>query len=584
MALIMSSRARPLATGYNWSAAGPLHWGARLVDACYNIPLVNVLPGASTGCYLRPISTPINVRSAPRGQQVTQISSAHKFAALGQNLNGDWLFFRLGWVSRSTLELSGACDALPVLDPAAVSSGVVHFCPPEYAGYLRPRIGVGAFNARVASHTFANRLRAGPQISTDLLGEIAPRSLLDAVLDGPACDGAFVWWQVQVNGQIGWTVESDRNANYYYLEPAADSTQPSPAPLPADQLAPADHPLPAADQMISSANLHLIDTIAILPTPNPQQLAWSPAQSYLAVVGTAGTASIFQYPALTLIPGSADLLGELRVTAIAFSPDETWLALGAQDGRVILAQIRDGALHSALTLPQRLEGPLRALAWSNDGNWLAAAGGARDQIRAGANNALPLWQFDRDAGDAQPILQRHYAFPYPLTDLAFSRDDRWLAVTGESARRNRAAIWIYDSVDFELAHSKSLIYMQGAGLVEASPAAEMGDFIYSSGDSLYALDLDSGSDRRFYHRAGALLPQLAIRWQIVPDAEILAALGSTSVTGSIQPQLFNALNADSPHLKLTLSPSAMAFSPDGRLLAIADPARDRVLLLGVTTP
>ena len=206
-------------------------------------------------------------------------------------------------MSLSVLELSGTCDQLPLLDPEKVSSGTVSFCPPDYIGLLPPRIDIGHFNARVASETLANRLRAQPKITAEQIGEIAPRDILDAVLDGPACDGAFVWWQVDAGGQIGWTVESDLNANYYYLEPVAanDNAVTPSTNAEAGPGVPAASAQPTTFQRINSANISRLDTIKVLPVDKPTMLAWSPRDSQLVVLRADGVLEIYAYPAFELL-------------------------------------------------------------------------------------------------------------------------------------------------------------------------------------------------------------------------------------------------------------------------------------------
>ena len=71
--------------------------------------------------------------------------------------------------------------------------------------------------ARVTEGGSANRLRSAPSVEGELLGLIEPGITIDAVLTGPACGDDFVWWLVEVNGIVGWTVES--SAPDYYLEP-----------------------------------------------------------------------------------------------------------------------------------------------------------------------------------------------------------------------------------------------------------------------------------------------------------------------------------------------------------------------------
>jgi hypothetical protein len=64
----------------------------------------------------------------------------------------------------------------------------------------------------------SNRLRSDPSIDGSVLGQI-PGGAQISVLDGPVCDDAngIVWWQVEYNGQSGWTAESLGDS--YFVEP-----------------------------------------------------------------------------------------------------------------------------------------------------------------------------------------------------------------------------------------------------------------------------------------------------------------------------------------------------------------------------
>ncbi len=78
---------------------------------------------------------------------------------------------------------------------------------------LDPRLVID-LTARVTPGA-PNNLRAEPNGESDLLGEI-PGEGEFSVLDGPVCVDGLAWWQVDYNGQIGWTAEGNRN---YWLEP-----------------------------------------------------------------------------------------------------------------------------------------------------------------------------------------------------------------------------------------------------------------------------------------------------------------------------------------------------------------------------
>ena len=549
--------------------------GTQLSGACYNIPLVNAAAGGETGCFTRPSGDYANVRQAPGGPQMTRIYDNQSVAVLGQDFSGNWLFYRGGWVNRAVLELSGNCDQLPRLDPAQVGSGVMHFCPPGYPGLLPPRIEIGEGNARIASHTIANRLRAAPDIAAEQVGEIPPRAVLDAVLDGPACKGPYIWWLVEAGGLIGWTVESDINLNFYYLEPLA-------RPIAADQArggpsdrAPSDREQPATDHIIHSANARDLDTIKLLAIEAPVSVAWSPRGSELAVVTEAGSLERYRYPELSRLPFDSE---SNSVSAIAYRPDTKVLAIGQVDGTVTLNALEGDQPLGAVTLG-KLDGPIRALAWTRPGRQLAAISGDESMKLARRAGTLKLWQVVPVRPWEHQLLL-HYIFPYPLTAVAFSADDQLLAVSGKSSGDRRAGLWIYRSANGELLLSKALVPSRGRSRVVPSPDRALGDFVYNSGDSLYQIEVESGADLRIYHQAAHLLPQFAFRRQVIPDAEALLATTTIAQDGATRLRIANALNPHSPSVALNAAPASIAFSPDGRALAIAERERNRVLILG----
>ncbi len=542
---------------------------AELAGACYNNPLVNAEAGGATGCFLRPLGEYVNVRGGPAGAVVTRLEEPTPQAVLGRNSAGDWLMYREGWVSRAVAELSGSCENLPVLDPALAGSGVIHFCPPNFRGFLPPRVDVGGA-ARVVSESLANRLRARPSIDARQIGEIAPRRTIDAVLDGPACNGPWVWWQVAIDGLVGWTVESDVNYNYYYLEPLHGA-----APADDSRRALGGATFDSAGGRIHSGNIDSLNTVGILPAGQPRRLAWSPQQTWLAALGANGAIRLYRADGLS---DHEDILDTTPASAMAFSPDERWLALGDVNGGIRLHDNQGASPASQARFMRQLDGPIRALNWSRAGDKLAAISGAEELTLARRAGTLKVWTIDASAPE-NSRLALHERFPYPLTALAFSADDRWLAVTGESSSAGRAALWVYAADSSELRWAKPLIPLGGYSSVAPSPTSGLGDFIYSSGDSLYGLDAATGVGQRFYHLAGALVKQFAFRPQSMAGAEALLALAVASPRGADQLRLANALSPYGNATTLDISADAVAFSPDGRYLALADAAGGRILVL-----
>lgn len=81
---------------------------------------------------------------------------------------------------------------------------------------LPPRLTIGQRGQVIG--TSPNNLRAQPARSADLTGMIDGGGLF-TVLAGAECDTAsgIHWWQVDYNGQIGWTAEGD--GQNYFIEP-----------------------------------------------------------------------------------------------------------------------------------------------------------------------------------------------------------------------------------------------------------------------------------------------------------------------------------------------------------------------------
>ncbi len=192
--------------------------------------------GGPVSCFLS--ASYANVRTLPslNGAIVEQVTSGVVYGVTGRTQGTDWyeVFTRTragkGWVSVTVSSAQGTgCANLPITgtsDPIAnpqPSNPVVTNCPAAYAGYLLPRLQVGA-RARVTSIIPILRLRNTPQALTDnanLVLEIRSLDIVD-VISGPICEAgvARIWWQVLYNGVYGWTAESDLQATTaYYLEP-----------------------------------------------------------------------------------------------------------------------------------------------------------------------------------------------------------------------------------------------------------------------------------------------------------------------------------------------------------------------------
>lgn len=91
-------------------------------------------------------------------------------------------------------------------------------CPPDFSGYLPPRLTVGA-SARVL--TIPLNMRPAPTTSQARLTQLEPATTV-RITGGPRCNEGYVWWAASVGELDGWLAEGllDGSDNgIYYLEP-----------------------------------------------------------------------------------------------------------------------------------------------------------------------------------------------------------------------------------------------------------------------------------------------------------------------------------------------------------------------------
>lgn len=94
----------------------------------------------------------------------------------------------------------------------------IAYCPNTTSTYLRPGMHVAT--------TVANRLQVTPWIGETYTALEPGRNL--KILDGPACAGNRLWWQVEIedNGDIGWIAETDIYGNPLIARRPATEVEP----------------------------------------------------------------------------------------------------------------------------------------------------------------------------------------------------------------------------------------------------------------------------------------------------------------------------------------------------------------------
>lgn len=231
-------------------------------------------PTTTAPCYVQAIGAFSNVRNQPtvEAAQVAQIFENGVFQASAQTPNSDWYFILPGWVSSTVVQTIGTCDGLPIdadrvgvgfaeadtpgAADATVAIALAEFaCPPDFEGYLPPRIRVGFSTAAVQTGGVPNVLRNFPDVDDSIgarIGTIQPGRTLDRVINGPVCNQGIVWWQVEVDGQTGWTAESNAESDAYFLE-ARSATTPTSVPTQAAPATEAPTIAPSTDEETVSA-------------------------------------------------------------------------------------------------------------------------------------------------------------------------------------------------------------------------------------------------------------------------------------------------------------------------------------------
>lgn len=204
-------------------------------------------------------------------------------------------------------------------DAAPVSTAA---CPPPGdAGYITPRLQLGVqAQVTIDGDSIPNNVRSIPGTSGTYLGEIPPGGVF-IVLEGPQCSQSdkLVWWRVDYNGLIGWTVEGqvENGQPDYWLEPLGATPVPT----------------PGAATAIVSSNASQVQVLSSFVTPIGITTL-SPDGKWLASGGVDGQLTLLNTETGATV--GTVLAHPVSVTGLAFSPDSTLLATGSADGQTQL--------------------------------------------------------------------------------------------------------------------------------------------------------------------------------------------------------------------------------------------------------
>ncbi len=182
--------------------------GGKTLAVVAALILLGVL-GVGAFAVLRGGGSPGLTSSATSGPTMTQGSATTKVAIVST---------RLTTTSTATATMlptataASAVTATPLpTETTTPASPADNSCP----GALPPRLTVNT-KGRVIPGGEPNNVRSQPGQNGAKIAQIDPGEMF-VVQDGPKCTDKLMWWQVNYNGQIGWTAEG--NNLYYWLEP-----------------------------------------------------------------------------------------------------------------------------------------------------------------------------------------------------------------------------------------------------------------------------------------------------------------------------------------------------------------------------
>ncbi len=453
---------------------------------------------------------------------------------------------------------SSVSEGQPTLTPTAVDPGVVDLgipcVAPETGILYQPTRLVALMQARVVPGGAPNNLRTEPRTDAALVGEIPPSAIF-SIIAGPQCANGLVWWQVDYDGLVGWTVEGQ--GDEYWLEP-----------LPARAL-----PLDLAP--ITVENAAEVSELARAEGNFYPRLAWLAEGNTLAVLGGWGSIGVWLYrfddEPPVLFREDSPLL------SIAAIPQSEGLALGDSGGGVHLWNTDPNAPRLEGTFLQGHDANVNAVAFSPSGVNFASVGPTAFTLAPVERaNAIVVW--DARSVSQSSILSGHTA---QVNTLAFSPDGALLASGSGSIDPNvpqdfTVRIWdlATDSARFVLdAHTAPVrsVAFSPDGTLLASASLDGTVILWNVADGSAAMTL------RHSDTAGANAVAFS------PDGTVLASGGDSTgaattdttillwnvETGEMAAELRPSARTALGNQGVTITIGSLAFNPDGSVLAAA---------------
>lgn len=475
------------------------------------------------------------------GNSIPEGINGYTFTFVGNGVTYDWRISEdgsivfpcdAGMIQQSTTQptLLPATALPPRVTPAP--------CPPNYAGYLPPRLQVGA-QARIEPGGTPNRLRQTPEISGIQIGLMNPGTLAD-VIGGPSCDpiSQIIWWQVRINNVVGWTAEGVLPDDYF-VDPVGN--QPT-TPVPANASV-----FLVERSAITPTNISDLVITAALPLPFVRDIEFTTDQSLVAFASSEGALvynlpTLLEEPTLTHRPES--------VASVAFSPDGRYFAYGTTSNVInVIDNEADGQVTQLDDPPTE---SLNYLVFSPDDSYrLAVASG--DTISILGEQAVGLYDVPNNR------LITRFSANFWVNGIAFNSEGTQFAWLDRS-------LHVHDlESDSEILNVPLQMPLLGAVAYTPDDSA----IAYTDQSTIVLISPDEPEERRVYEAVDGLIPG---KMTFSPDGSLLAVAsipGEGSPGGASVLSIFDVETGDVIIEQELESLWSLAFSPDGTILVIA---------------
>jgi hypothetical protein len=239
--------------------------------------------------------------------------------------------------------------------PTATPLSAAFICPPDFTGFMAPRIKLGLATARVGDGGSPNRLRDQPSVSGEQIGQIQPGRTINQVLSGPACSETYVWWLVETDGIQGWTVESDSSdGGSYFLEPLEGFAFPTSIPT------------EVAAIFSTAAAPGLLQMMTLRVSGSVQELRFL-SEDTLVVQGAFGELYVWT------VTGDSEISLQTVKNVVAFDDTEDAL-YGLVRGEHQLVTAKKASLTDITTLPIEGLNGANGMSMTRDGSYFLMGG------------------------------------------------------------------------------------------------------------------------------------------------------------------------------------------------------------------